>query len=53
MNIQALLHLIDPHQVSAVSRLSNTTRGQVMGVLTEGPVQLVFSDTPGVVQASR
>ena len=36
-------------KVSAVSSKYNTTRGRVLGVLTEGPVQLVFYDTPGFV----
>lgn len=36
-------------QVSAVSKLRNTTRDRTQGVLTRGTRQLVFSDTPGLI----
>jgi hypothetical protein len=39
-------------KVSAVSPKQNTTRDRVLGVLTEGNIQLVFYDTPGFVPAS-
>lgn len=36
--------------VSAVSRKYNTTRDRTLGVYTEGPAQLSFTDTPGFVR---
>mmetsp|Transcript_5297 Transcript_5297/g.33276 ORF Transcript_5297/g.33276 Transcript_5297/m.33276 type:complete len:283 (-) Transcript_5297:81-929(-) len=36
-------------QVTAVSTKTNTTRGEVIGVLTKGDTQILFYDTPGVV----
>jgi len=35
--------------VTAVSRKTNTTRGEALGALTEGDTQLLLYDTPGVV----
>jgi hypothetical protein len=37
-------------QVSAVSRKRHTTRTSILGVLTVGPTQLIFTDTPGFVE---
>lgn len=36
--------------VSAVSPKYNTTRDRVLGILTEGDVQLAFFDTPGLIK---
>lgn len=36
-------------QVTAVSTKTNTTRGEVIGVLTKDDTQILFYDTPGVV----
>lgn len=36
------------NKVSAVSAKKNTTRGQVLGVLTKNSTQLVIYDTPGI-----
>lgn len=41
-----LNHLIG-QKVAIVSNKPQTTRTRIMGVLTEGDVQLVFTDTPG------
>jgi hypothetical protein len=46
-----LINRILKRKVSAVSAKYNTTRDRVLGVLTEGNVQLVFYDTPGFVPA--
>ena len=34
-------------KIAAVSSKPQTTRTRIMGVLTEGETQLVFTDTPG------
>ncbi|CAI7844368.1 unnamed protein product, partial [Closterium sp. NIES-53] len=38
-------------KVSAVSRKTNTTQREVVGIRTTGPTQLVFHDTPGLTVA--
>ncbi|CAI5486348.1 unnamed protein product, partial [Closterium sp. Naga37s-1] len=38
-------------KVSAVSRKTNTTQREVVGIRTTGPTQLVFHDTPGLIVA--
>lgn len=38
-------------QVSAVSQKTNTTQQETLGVVTEGDVQVLVFDTPGVVDA--
>lgn len=38
------------NRVSAVSRKVNTTRGRVVAACTQGKRQLIFWDTPGVVE---
>jgi hypothetical protein len=43
-----LEHSLSLPQVTAVSSKKNTTRGQVLGVLTTGSTQLVIFDTPGI-----
>ena len=42
-----LNHLLG-QKLSITSRKPQTTRHQLLGVKTEGPVQLVFVDTPGI-----
>ena len=43
----SLLNRMIGQKVAIVSNKPQTTRTKIMGVLTEGPVQLVFTDTPG------
>ncbi|CAI5488441.1 unnamed protein product [Closterium sp. Naga37s-1] len=38
-------------KISAVSRKTNTTQREVVGIRTTGPTQLVFHDTPGLTVA--
>ncbi|CAI0550673.1 unnamed protein product [Linum tenue] len=40
-------------KVSAVSRKTNTTIHEVLGVMTEGDTQICFFDTPGLMLNSR
>lgn len=40
-------------KVSIVSPKVQTTRSRVLGILTEGPAQLVFVDTPGIFKPRR
>jgi GTP-binding protein Era len=46
----SLLNSMLGQKVSIVSRKPQTTRTRIMGVLTEGDIQLVFIDTPGLLQ---
>ncbi|QAT50167.1 GTPase Era [Caproiciproducens sp. NJN-50] len=46
----SLLNSMLGQKVSIVSRKPQTTRTRIMGVLTEGETQLVFIDTPGLLQ---
>ena len=43
----SLLNRMIGQKVAIVSNKPQTTRTKIMGVLTDGPVQLVFTDTPG------
>lgn len=43
----SILNKLLGQKVAIVSSRSQTTRTKIMGVLTEGDVQLVFTDTPG------
>lgn len=43
----SLLNRMIGTKVAIVSNKPQTTRTKIMGVLTDGPVQLVFTDTPG------
>lgn len=43
----SLLNAIVGHKVAIVSDKPQTTRNRIMGVYTQGPLQLVFLDTPG------
>lgn len=44
----SLLNAMLGQKVAIVSNKAQTTRTRIMGVLTEGPDQLVFIDTPGL-----
>jgi len=46
-----LVNYLTRAKVSAVSPKYNTTRDRVLGILTEGATQVVFTDTPGMVPA--
>lgn len=43
----SILNKIMGTKIAIVSSKSQTTRTKIMGVLTEGDIQLVFTDTPG------
>lgn len=43
----SLLNRMLGHKIAIVSHKPQTTRTKIMGVLTNGDVQLVFTDTPG------
>ncbi len=43
----SLLNRMIGQKVAIVSNKPQTTRTKIMGILTDGPVQLVFTDTPG------
>jgi GTPase len=47
-----LNHLLG-QKVSITSRKPQTTRRQILGILTEDSQQIVFVDTPGVLQVTR
>ncbi len=42
-----LMNALTGSKISIVSRRAQTTRHRIQGVLTQGPVQYVFVDTPG------
>jgi len=44
----SVLNALLGEKVAIVSEKPQTTRTRIMGVLTEGPRQLVFTDTPGL-----
>ncbi len=44
----SLLNMLVNSKISIVSPKSQTTRNRVTGILTDGDMQLVFTDTPGV-----
>ncbi|XP_024527232.1 GTP-binding protein ERG [Selaginella moellendorffii] len=45
----SLLNFMVGTKVSAVSRKTNTTRNEILGVLTENDTQVLFYDTPGLM----
>lgn len=47
----SLLNKIQGQKIAIVSSKPQTTRTKIMGVLTEGEIQLVFTDTPGFHRA--
>ncbi len=46
----SLLNAIIGEKIAAVSSKPQTTRTKITGVLTEGEIQLVFIDTPGILR---
>ncbi len=46
----SLLNAMLGQKVAIVSNKPQTTRTRIMGVLTQGPYQLVFIDTPGLLK---
>lgn len=49
----SLLNEMLGQKIAIVSNKPQTTRTKIMGVLTEGDVQLVFTDTPGLHRAKN
>ena len=43
----SILNRMLGQKIAIVSEKPQTTRTRIMGVLTEGEIQLVFTDTPG------
>lgn len=46
----SLVNSLIRNRIAAVSRKANTTRSRILGAYTEGLSQLIFWDTPGVVE---
>ena len=49
----SLLNEILGQKIAIVSNKPQTTRTQIMGVWTEGELQLIFTDTPGLHRAKN
>jgi GTP-binding protein Era len=48
-----LLNALVGQKVSIVTHKAQTTRAQIRGVVTDGPTQIVFIDTPGIFAPKR
>jgi GTP-binding protein Era len=48
-----LLNALVGQKVSIVTHKAQTTRAQIRGVVTDGPTQVVFIDTPGIFAPKR
>ena len=48
MGKSSLLNLLVGEKVAIVTSKPQTTRTRITGILTKGPVQYVFLDTPGI-----
>lgn len=48
-----LLNALVGQKVSIVTHKAQTTRAQIRGVVTDGPTQVVFLDTPGIFAPKR
>lgn len=46
----SIINRLVGHKIAIVSRKPQTTRNRIMGVMTQGDTQLVFVDTPGLIQ---
>lgn len=49
----SLLNLLVGEKVAIVTSKPQTTRTRITGILTKGPVQYVFLDTPGIHLPAR
>jgi len=48
-----LLNTIIKKKISIVSPKVQTTKDQISGILTRGDVQIIFTDTPGIIENKR
>ncbi|CAN5549468.1 GTPase Era [soil metagenome] len=45
-----LLNLLLKYDLAVVNKKAQTTRNKIAGVLTEGDTQIIFNDTPGILE---